>query len=308
MDSHPLYSDFSTFMRRYFPFRVQKVSVDAGFTCPNRDGTKGVGGCAYCDNRTFSPAYCRSGASVARQLEEGKRFFAHKYPVMQYLAYFQAYSNTYADIRVLRRLYEEALAVEGVVGLVLATRPDCLTDTLLDYLADLARRTFLLVEFGIETVNEAALRHVNRGHTFADSARAIERTASRGILVGGHLIFGLPGDTRESILASAATLSALPLATLKIHQLQLIRGTRMAAEYRRHPEAFWLMDIGEYLSLLIDFIERLRPDIVLERFLSQAPAGMLIAPAWDTKIYAFNQRLRRLMADRGAYQGKKVAI
>ncbi|MCD8292477.1 MAG: TIGR01212 family radical SAM protein, partial [Prevotellaceae bacterium] len=276
--------------------------------CPNRDGTKGVGGCSYCDNRAFNPAYCRGGASVARQLEDGKQFFAHKYPRMSYLAYFQAYSNTYADLQELQRRYEEALAVDGVVGLVIATRPDCMPPALLDYLASLSRRTFLLVEYGIESTDEAVLRRVNRGHTFQDSVSAIERTAGRGIMVGGHLIFGLPGETRAGILASAARLSALPLTTLKVHQLQLIWGTRMAAEYREHPEEFWLMDIEEYLSLLVDFIERLRPGIVLERFLAQSPPALLIAPDWDTKIHAFNQRLRRLMTARGAYQGKLVGI
>ena len=305
MDGPFLYNDFSTFLKHYFPFKVQKISLNAGFTCPNRDGMKGYGGCTYCNNQTFNPDYCRTDKGVAEQLEEGKQFFAKKYPEMKYLAYFQAYTNTYDELEALARKYEEALAVDGVVGLVIGTRPDCMPDALLDYLARLGERIFVLVEYGIESTRDETLRRINRGHTFADTVDAVCRTAERGILCGGHVILGLPGETRADIVSQAGDISALPLTTLKLHQLQLIRGTRMAREYEECPDDFHLFDVGEYLELVIDYIERLRPDIVLERFLSQSPKDLLVAPDWGMKNYEFNHRLWKRMRELDAYQGKK---
>ena len=279
-----LYNEFPLFLKRYFPYKVQKISLNAGFTCPNRDGNKGVGGCTYCNNQTFNPDYCRTEKSITRQLEEGKQFFAHKYPEMKYLAYFQAYTNTYGELEDLKRKYEEALSADGVVGLVIGTRPDCMPDSLLDYLEDMNR------------------------HTFHAAADAVERTASRGILTGGHVILGLPGETHESIVAQAGVLSRLPLTTLKMHQLQLIRGTRMALEYRQHPEDFHLFGVEEYIDLVIDYIEHLRSDLVLERFVSQSPKELLIAPDWGLKNYEFNHRVQKRMKELGAYQGKKYEM
>ena len=299
------YLDFPAFLKRHFPFKVQKISLNAAFTCPNRDGTKGHGGCTYCNNQTFNPAYCRTDHSITLQLEEGKRFFAHKYPEMKYLAYFQAYTNTYGELEGLKRKYEEALAVDDVVGLVIGTRPDCVPDDLLDYLAELSTRTFVLVEYGIESTNEKTLRRINRGHTFADTSDAIRRTHERGLLCGGHVILGLPGETREDIWRQAGDISHLPLDTLKLHQLQLIRGTRMAREYEERPEDFHLFGVEEYLDTVIGYIERLRPDIVLERFLSQSPKELLLAPDWGLKNHEFTQRLQKKMRELGAYQGKK---
>ena len=255
MDKKWRYNDFSGFLARMFPFKVQKISVNAGFTCPNRDGSKGYGGCSYCNNQTFNPAYCRTEKSVSQQLEEGKAFFARKYPEMKYLAYFQAYTNTYAELEELKRMYEEALSVEGVVGIVIGTRPDCMPDSLLDYLVELNKRTFLLVEYGIESTNDETLRRINRGHDFACTADAVRRTASRGILTGGHVILGLPGEGKEELMAQAEALSELPLTTLKLHQLQLIRGTRMALEYAKEPDSFHLYSADEYIDLVIDYIE-----------------------------------------------------
>ena len=305
MQGTSLYLDFPTFLRRHFPFKVQKVSLNAGFTCPNRDGAKGQGGCTYCNNQTFNPDYCRTDRSIAVQLEEGKRFFAHKYPEMKYLAYFQAYTNTYGELEDLKRKYEEALAVDGVVGLVIGTRPDCMPDALLDYLARLAGRTFVLVEYGIESTHDGTLRRINRGHTWADTVDAIRRTHGRGLLCGGHVILGLPGETREDIWRQAGDISHLPLDTLKLHQLQLIRGTRMAREYEERPEDFHLFGVEEYLETVVGYIERLRPDIVLERFLSQSPRELLLAPDWGLKNYEFTHRLQKKMRETGAYQGKK---
>lgn len=305
MDERTRYNDFSGFMASHFPCKIQKISVNAGFTCPNRDGTKGYGGCTYCNNQTFNPSYCSAGKPVGQQVREGVAFFARKYPKMKYLAYFQAYTNTYAEVEKLKSMYEEALGVENVVGLVIGTRPDCMPDSLLDYLETLNRQTFLLVEYGIESADNATLRRINRGHTFECAADAVERTSARGILAGGHVILGLPGETREDMIGQAEKkISALPLATLKLHQLQLVRGTKMAQEYGEHPERFRLYGADEYIDLAIDYVERLRPDIVIERFVSQSPKELLIAPDWGLKNYEFTEKVKKRMKERDTWQGK----
>lgn len=308
MDNKLRYNDFSTFMSRHFPYKVQKLSVNAGFTCPNRDGVKGFGGCTYCNNQTFNPAYCRTEKTVRVQLEEGKQFFSRKYPQMKYLAYFQAYTNTYGELENLKRMYEEALEVDGVVGLVIGTRPDCMPDDLLDYLEGLAKNTFLMVEYGIESTDDTTLMRINRGHDFACTRDAVERTAARGILTGGHVILGLPGEEREGLMQQAATLSQLPLTTLKMHQLQLIKGTRMAHEYELDPTDFHLFTADEYIDLVIDYVEHIRPDMVLERFVSQSPKELLIAPDWGLKNHEFTARVKKRMVERDAWQGKKYNI
>ena len=299
-----LYNDLSTFLSLHFPFKVQKISINAGFTCPNRDGSVGYGGCTYCNNQTFNPAYCHTDKSVGQQLEEGKRFFSGKYPEMKYLAYFQAYTNTYGELEELKRKYEEALAVADVVGLVIGTRPDCMPDDLLDYLEELNKRTFVWIEYGIESTDDETLRRINRGHTFAEAEDAIVRTARRGMPVGGHVILGLPGEEREALIKQAEQLSRLPLTTLKLHQLQLIRGTRMASEYEKTPELFHLYSADEYIDLVIDYIEHLRPDLVLERFVSQSPKELLIAPDWGLKNYEVTEKVKKRMNERNAWQGK----
>ncbi len=289
------YNDFGTWIRRRFPFRVQKVSIDAGFSCPNRDGKISTGGCTYCDNRTFNPSYCDRRKSVTEQLEEGKAFFMRKYPDMKYLAYFQAYTNTYADVDQLRRMYEEALAVSDVVGIVIGTRPDCVSDELLDYLEQLNRRTFLLVEYGIESANDETLRRINRGHDFACSRSAVERTHARGILTGGHIIIGLPGEDAEESIRQAPVISSLPLDILKIHQMQVIKGTRLAREYEEHP--FHVYTVEEYIDVIVRYIRGLRKDLVLERFVSQSPKELLVAPRWGLKNYEFTNLLNNKLKE-----------
>ncbi len=227
---------------------------------------------------------------------------------MKYLAYFQAYTNTYSELEELKRKYEDALSVDGVVGLVIGTRPDCMPDALLDYLEELNKHTFLLVEYGIESTNDDTLRRINRGHTYADTVDAVKRTAARGILTGGHVILGLPGETHDDIVSQAARLSELPLTTLKLHQLQLIRGTKMAHEFEEHPEEFHLYEVDEYIDLVIDYVEQLRPDMVLERFVSQSPKELLIAPDWGLKNYEFTERVKKRMREREAYQGKLYGL
>ena len=298
------YREFGDFLRERFPFKAQKIAINAGFTCPNRDGSKGRGGCTYCNNQTFNPGYCQTDKSVADQLAEGVRFFSRKYPEMRYLAYFQAYTSTYGEQERLERLYEEALSYPGVVGLVIGTRPDCVPDRLLDYLARLSEQVLVLVEYGGESTLDRTLRRINRGHDFAEAEEAIRRTAARGIAVGAHLILGLPGESRDEILGHADRLSDLPLTTLKLHQLQLIRHTRMALEFERQPEDFHLFTVDEYIDLAIDFIERLDPAIALERFVSQSPKELLIAPDWGLKNYEFTARVNRRLAERDSWQGK----
>ena len=280
------------------------IYINAGFTCPNRDGSIGYGGCTYCNNQTFNPAYCHTDKSVGQQLEEGKRFFSRKYPDMKYLAYFQAYTNTYGELEELKHKYEEALTVADVVGLVIGTRPDCMPDDLLDYLEELNKRIFVLIEYGIESTDDETLKRINRGHTFAQAEEAVVRTAQRGIPVGGHVILGLPGEEREALIRQAERLSRLPLTTLKLHQLQLIKGTRMASEYEKTPELFHLYSVDEYIDLVIDYIEHLRPDLVLERFVSQSPKELLIAPDWGVKNYEFTEKVKKRMRERNAWQGK----
>ncbi len=298
------YSDYAHYLAELFPFKVQKISINAGFTCPNRDGSIGVGGCTYCNNQTFNPEYCKTDRSITQQLEEGKLFFSRKYPQMKYLAYFQAYTNSYGRLDELIKKYEEALAVEDVVGIVIGTRPDCMPKELLDYLEGLNKRTFLCVEYGVESIYEDTLVRINRGHSYPTSIRAIQQTAERGIDVGAHLILGLPGESKEMMLHEADELSKLPIKTLKLHQLQLIRGTRMAHEYEQHPENFHLFSADEYVELIIDFIERLRPDIILDRFVSQSPKSLLIAPDWGLKNFEFTEKIKRRLVERDTWQGK----
>ena len=298
------YNEFGAWLKLQLGCKAQKISLNAGFTCPNRDGKVGLGGCTYCNNQTFNPEYCQTEKSVTQQLNEGKTFFSRKYPEMKYLAYFQAYTNTYAELEILKRKYEEALAVDGVIGLVIGTRPDCMPNSLLDYLEKLNRQTFIMVEYGIESTYDKTLLRINRGHNHACTVDAIERTAERGIFTGGHIILGLPGETRAEMIEEARTLSSLPLTTLKLHQLQLIKGTRMAEEFIASPSEFHLFSADEYIDLVIDFIENLSPEIVLERFVSQSPASLLAIPGWGLKNYEFVDKVRKRMEERDSLQGK----
>ena len=273
-------------------------------TCPNRDGRIGTGGCIYCNNLTFTPSYCQCNTSITQQLEEGKRFFVHKYPEMKYLAYFQAYTNTDAPLNVLRRMYEEALAVPDVVGIIIGTRPDCVSEDFLDYLAELSRTTFVVIEYGIESANNDTLQRINRGHTFECVEKVVRATADRRIICGGHIILGLPYEDAAESLRQAPIISRLPLTTLKIHQLQVIRNTRLAEIYQQSP--FHLYSIEEYINLVTNYIRLLRSSIVLERFVSQSPANLLIAPQWGLKNYEFTNLLNNHLQKIDARQGDKI--
>lgn len=295
------YNDYGTWLRQHFPYKVQKISVDAGFTCPNRDGRLGTGGCIYCNNDSFNPSYCQREKSVKQQLVEGKEFFRRKYPEMRYMAYFQAFTNTYSTLDHLKSLYEEALDVEDVVGLVIGTRPDCIDDTLLDYLTQLARQTMVTLEYGIETANDDTLRLIRRGHDFQCVRDAVERTKGRGIVIGGHVILGLPGEDAEESVRQATIMSELGLDVLKIHQMQIIRGTRLAQMYAENP--FHLYSPEEYSELIVRYLEHLSEDMVVERFASQSPKEMLIAPKWGLKNYELTNLIVNKMKREGRRQG-----
>ena len=299
------YYEFADFLQNLFPYKVQKISINAGFSCPNRDGVKGVGGCTYCNNQTFSPDYCFSGKSVRQQLNEGIEFFSGKYPQMKFLAYFQAYTNTYDETARLLQKYNEALQHPDVVGLIIGTRPDCMSDELLIELHNISERYFLLIEYGMESTDNATLDFINRGHTYEECVEAILRTNAAGCLCGIHLILGLPGESREQILNHARKISSLPVTTVKLHQLQLIRNTTMAEQFSEHPDLFHFYSIDEYIDLCIDFIELLPPYFVLERFVSQSPKELVIAPGWRSKNNEFMHKLNKRIDERGTYQGRK---
>ncbi|MDR0427085.1 MAG: TIGR01212 family radical SAM protein [Dysgonamonadaceae bacterium] len=292
------------FLATHFPFKVQKISINAGFTCPNRDGTKGFGGCTYCNNQTFSPQYAANEKTVSRQLEEGIRFFSHKYPKMKYIAYFQAYTNTYDETEKLLEKYNEALNYPDVVGLIIGTRPDCMPEDLLNELKKMAQKYFLLIEYGVESTHDETLKLINRQHTYQEAVDAISRTHEKDILCGVHLILGLPGESREMILSHADRVSELPLKTLKLHQLQLIRHTKMAKQFEETPELFHLYTVDEYIELCIDFMERLNPEIIIERFVSQSPKELLIAPDWGLKNNEFAAKIEKRMKERQTFPGK----
>ena len=298
------YNDFGKYMRSRFNGRVQKLSINAGFTCPNRDGSKGTGGCTFCNNETFKPAYCQPLMSVTNQVEKGIQLFSVRHPDTRYLAYFQAYTNTYGDLPQLSALYEEALAVPGVVGLIVGTRPDCLPESLLDYFEELQKRAYLTVELGIESTNDQTLVKVNRGHDFSCTQEAVRRLVDRNILVGAHLILGLPGETREDMLLHADKVSQLPINYLKVHQLQYVRGSVMGQDYLDHPEQYHVLELEDYLDLVVDFVERVRPDIVMERFASQAPYELLLAPKWGFKNFEISRMVEKRMAEKDSWQGK----
>jgi radical SAM protein (TIGR01212 family) len=288
---------FGDFLQTIFPFKVQKISINAGFTCPNRDGSKGKGGCTYCNNQTFSPQYTVNNKPVGQQLEEGIRFFSRKYPQMRYIAYFQSYTNTYDSLKNLLAKYYEALNHPGVVGMIIATRPDCMPDDLLDGLEKISHNYFLLIEYGVESTCNQTLQRINRGHTYEEAVDAIQRTAARKIYTGVHLILGLPGESREMIISHADRISVLPITTVKLHQLQLIRNTPLARQVEEHPEIFHLYTVDEYIDLCIDFMKRLNPDFIIDRFVSQSPENLLIAPTWGLKNYEFTAKLMKRLKE-----------
>ena len=303
-DDRP-YNSYSAYFRRLFGERVQKVAVNAGFSCPNRDGTVGVGGCTFCNNGAFTPSYCQPQKSITQQIDEGGEFHRRRYrSATRYLAYFQSFSNTYAPLERLRELYDEALSHPLVAGVVVGTRPDCVDEAKLDYFASLAEQYYVAVEYGIESTSDETLRAINRGHDFAAAQRAVELSAERGLHVGAHFIFGLPGESEEQLIEQTALINALPLTSVKFHQLQVFRGTAMEREYDEHPERFRFWEVEEYIELFVEILRRLRPDLVVERFASEAPPRYHYGRNWgllrNEKLWAM---LEARLAERGARQG-----
>lgn len=289
---NPYYTDYSEYLHRIFPdYKVQKISINAGLTCPNRDGSIGRGGCIYCNNHSFSPEYCNSLESVTAQLEKGKIFFGKKYPNMKYLAYFQAYTNTYGSISQLMKMYEEALDVQDVVGLIIGTRPDCLDDRLLDRLSELNKTTPVIIEFGAESSHNHTLDIINRHHTWEDVEEAVRRTHAKGISCGLHLICGLPGEDVADILTTVNRATKLPIDTLKFHQLQIIRNTTLARMIENQEIEIHHFTVDEYIDLCAKIIEIVPNEIAIERFVSQSPADLLISPRWGLKNYEFTNLL-----------------
>jgi hypothetical protein len=299
------FNDYSAYIKKAFGGRVQKISVNVGFSCPNRDGSKGTGGCIYCDNVTFKPGYCEAEVSVADQINKGVQFFETKYPDMLFMAYFQSYTNTYAPVEELRKLYLEALAHPKVIGLLIGTRPDCINEEILAMLKLIASKKPVAIEFGIESTLDTTLKEINRCHTWADSVNAIAMCNEYGIEVGAHLILGLPGESKTQMLQHAQKISALPIKTLKLHQLQIIKHTELAMRYASNTNYVELFGIDDYIDFVIQFIELLNPNIVIERFVSVSPTDKLIAPRWNKlKNFEIVEKIEKEMAKRNTWQGR----
>lgn len=318
------YNSFVGYFKRKYGERLQKIVLDAGFTCPNRDGKVGRGGCTYCDNAAFHPAYSTAGKSLHRQMDEGIEFHKVRYRTTEhYMAYFQSFSNTYAPLEKLRVLYEEALAHPDVVGIVIGTRPDCVDEEKLDYLADLAcgrvldgwsrslsgneirTAPIVIIEYGIESCFDATLERINRGHDFETARRAVEMTAARGLDTGAHFILGLPGETKQMMLDSCAMINSLPLRSVKFHQLQIVKGTKMEQEYTQHPEDFERFSLDEYLDFFTDMLERLRPDLFIERFVGEVPPRFVNETPWGLiRNVELLRLLEKRLEERQTWQGR----
>lgn len=299
------FNSYAAYFRRTFGHRMQKVTINAGFTCPNRDGTISTGGCTFCDNAAFTPSYCDAQKSITQQIDEGIEFHRKRYRTAQgYLAYFQSFSNTYAPLERLRECYDEALAHPDVAGIVVGTRPDCVDEQKLDYFAELSRKKYVTIEYGVESCYDATLKRINRGHDFATAQRAIEMTAERGIHCGAHFILGLPEESNEMLIKQVERINALPLTTIKFHQLQLFRGTPLAREWDEHPERFRFWTIEEYLDLFVEILRRLRPDIVVERFAGEAPPRYHHTEGWGlVRNEQLLAMLDKRLEQRGVHQG-----
>lgn len=300
------YNSFVGYFKRKYGERLQKIVLDAGFTCPNRDGKVGRGGCTYCDNAAFHPSYSTAGKNLHQQMDEGIGFHKVRYRTTEhYLAYFQSFSNTYAPLERLKALYEEALSHPDVVGIVIGTRPDCVDEEKLDYIAELAKKHVVIVEYGIESCYDQTLGRINRGHDFETARRAVEMTAQRGVDVGAHFILGLPGETKQMMLDSCALINALPIRSVKFHQLQIVKGTRMEKEYAECPEDFERFSLDEYLDFFTDMLERLRPDLFIERFVGEVPPRFVNETPWGLiRNVELLRLLEKRLEERDTWQGR----
>ncbi|MBR1950563.1 MAG: TIGR01212 family radical SAM protein [Bacteroidales bacterium] len=301
------YNSFVGYFKQKYGCRLQKIVVDAGFTCPNRDGRVGFGGCTYCNNDAFHPNYSTPDKPILQQLEEGIEFHQNRYrKAEEYIAYFQSYSNTYAPLEHLKELYSQALAHPKVRGIAIGTRPDCIDEEKLDWLQEVAKEKIVIVEYGIESCYDKTLQRINRGHDFATAVKAVEATAARGLHQGAHFIFGLPGESREELMGMAPIINSLPLNSVKFHQLQIIKGTPMEAEFASRPEDFVQFGLEEYIDFFIDFLELLRPDIYIERFAGEVPPRFVNSTPWGkVRNVELLQMLERRLQERNTCQGAK---
>lgn len=300
------WNDYSSYIRRTFGQRVQKISVNAGFTCPNRDGKISKEGCIYCTNKSFSPFYCNSDDSISEQLRKGIDFFSPKYKAQKYLAYFQTYTNTYDNINVLRRKYEEALSVDGVIGLVISTRPDCVNDDIMRLLADYAKEKYVEIEFGLESTKNTALELINRGHTYEQAVDAIMLAQKYGIMSGVHLILGLPYETEDDFYLHAEKISQLPISTLKLHQMQVLKGTRLESLYFENKSLFADLSLENYVRIVANFLDMLNPEIIVERLTSESPREMVLYPDWNgRKNFEVSHIVNAFMKKNGMFQGRR---
>ncbi|MFR9650322.1 MAG: TIGR01212 family radical SAM protein [Rikenellaceae bacterium] len=294
------FNSYSAHFKRIFGERMQKVTINAGFTCPNRDGVKGVGGCSFCNNEAFTPSYCTKEKSVAQQINEGIEFHTNRYrKATRYLAYFQSFSNTYAPLSELKKLYDQALDNPLIAGLIIGTRPDCVDEEKLDYFAQLSKSKYVTLEYGVESTYDSILERINRGHDFATAKWAIEQSAQRGIDCGAHFILGLPGENEKMLHHQIDTINSLPITMIKFHQLQIFKGTTMAQEWLDNPSEFHFWSLEEYIDIFISLLERLRPDIIVERFASEAPPRYHLGPTWglirnESILSKFEKRLEEL--------------
>jgi radical SAM protein (TIGR01212 family) len=300
------YTSFGAYMRKRFGATVYKVNVDAGFTCPNRDGTVGVSGCIYCNNDSFRPSSCRPTLTVSEQVLNGITYVRKRYKSEKFLVYFQPYTNTYAPVDELERLYREALSDASVIGLAIGTRPDAVDAEKIALIQSLAEKYFILVEYGMQSMYDKSLEFINRGHDYNTFLKALEMTRNRGIFIGAHIIVGFPTETRDEMLAMADELSYLPIEFLKIHQLQVIKETPLEILYKENP--FHVFAYDEYLDFVIDFIERLSSNITLQRLFATAPDAILIAPQWGKSRQEILRDIERRFEVRDTYQGKKLKI
>ncbi len=313
------YNTFVGYYRRQYGERLQKLVIDAGFTCPNRDGTVGRGGCSFCDNAAFHPSYSTSGKSIAEQIDEGIEFHQVRYRnTKHYLAYFQSYSNTYAPIPRLRELYLAALTHPKIVGIVIGTRPDCVDEEKLDFLAGLKageglgdwhrdgfEHPVVKVEYGIESCYDETLLRVGRGHDVAVAEKAVRMSAERELEPGAHFILGLPGETREMLLGQCRFISSLPLHSVKFHQLQIVKGTRMEKEFAQVPQDFLRLSLPDYLDMVIDILERLRPDLYIERVAGEVPPRFVNETQWGLiRNFQILHLLDERLSERNTWQGR----
>jgi uncharacterized protein len=306
VERNQLYNDYSSYIKRIFGARVQKISINAGFSCPNIDGSKSFKGCIYCDNSTFNPFYCDPRKSIIQQIDEGIGFFSKKYKTQKYLAYFQSHTNTYNSPEELSEIYYEALNHPLVVGLVIATRPDCIDENKLEIIREISEKYYVSVEYGVESTNNETLKIVNRCHTFEDSVNAIKLTAEKNINVCIHLILGLPYESKEGMLEHAIRISKLPVTSLKLHQLQFIKNTPIVKLFESNPEAFISFKPEDYIEFVIDFLELLNPAIVIERFISESPLDMIKAQSWKgLKNFEIVEKIRKRMKEKKSWQGKR---